>query len=495
MQTLIDKNDALKAEIKTLKVHVEALKNKAMPPKVTPKSVKQKEKKSMFKTLRGMVKKDSASKELSPQQIKEINKIHVLLLKESYEEVELNHEQHKKLLYGKLKKGEQIPSVYRLKDEYGENVLMKAIKEGFIDLALEWIGKGQVDINGVDTDGYTSLMVASLFGESKVVEVLVAKANKDAKTINTHKTALHFAAEHTHTEVVQLLLDGGCDPLLEDSQGNKPHQLCKDAKTKNILISCIKKQGKGEELEDDDVEEKEDESDEQKERSYSQDEDMQPLLKAKDELEREKKRLTLMLEDLKRKKSPKVNVDKLRLKKKNNNPDDRVKKLHALVARGNDADAVEEVEELLTDKKNPMDIDGPDDLGETALMKAARLGFEKMLKMLLLYKCNTEMKDESGHTALMKAAHFGKKECVEKLIQEGAEINASARKGKLTALMLAAERGHSDVCELLIKEGADHSMLNSDGQEALELVKNEEAKEKIRKAMEANPVAKAPIQI
>lgn len=491
MQTLLDKNEAINKELKHLEAKIIALKNKPMP-KVAEKKKKVTKKKSMFKSMRGMVGKDKLLGP-SPKQIEAINNIHELLLKQAYEEVDLLLAQNRKLLFGKPKKGQTPPTAFDLKDEFGENILMKAIKEGFIDQSLEWIETKVVDINSVDNDGNTALMIASLFGELTVVEKLITLANKDAKTLFSKKTALHFAAEQEHDEIVNVLLDNGCSPMCEDSDGNKAYELVKDRDLRELLVEKMKSINPDVEIETK-AEEKEEE---EKKRTYSNDEDMRPLVEVHKKLLKKKQRLQLQLEDIKRKRSPRIDPNKLKLKPKNRALNDGVKQLHNLVIRGNDADAIEQVEELITEKtKNlKIDKDGPDDLGETVLMKAARLGFDEMLDLLLLYKCNTELKDESGYTALMKACNFGKEVCVEKLLQVGAEIDATSRKGKYTALMLAAERGHSDICDMLVKEGADHTMVNSNGDKAIDLVKNGDAKERLEKIISENPFTEQVVQI
>lgn len=510
MQTLIDKNEALKKEINDLKDRIEVLKKSPIYRQQPQGGAKSKAKKTgVMGTLKGVVGLNTEQKEeMNPKQADSIAHVQGLLIKKAYDEVDVYVEQNKKLLFGKIKKGEKLPNVFSLVDEFGESVLMKAIKEGEIELALEWIEKGTVDSNVTDMYGETPLMVASQYGEEAIVATLVKKANRDAKTKFMKKTALHYAAEQGNLEVVKLLLENGCDCSIEDRSNRKAFAVAANEEVRDYIRQVMIKQGKAPTEEEEAVLKVTLEGQTQggtKERDYSKDVEMKPLFEEQKQLQNIRRKLQLLFDDINKKRSPRdkldqfLSMDEDERKKvlKLDGVDARIKKYHALIQRGMDDDAVDQVEVLLNEKRTEYIInkDAKDEFGETALMKAARLGFFEMLEMLLLYKCNTEIKDVEGYTALMKAAQFGKVDCVTKLIAEGADLNASSRKGKLTALMLAAERGHAEICELLIAEGADHSFVNSDGKQAIHLVKNANAKERIEKAIEEHPVTRPPVQI
>lgn len=61
--------------------------------------------------------------------------------------------------------------------------------------------------------------------------------------------------------------------------------------------------------------------------------------------------------------------------------------------------------------------------------------------------------DSHGNTALMAAAAIGDTASVERLLAEGADVNARGRIGN-TALIYAAQEGHTSVVEILVKAGA-----------------------------------------
>ena len=68
--------------------------------------------------------------------------------------------------------------------------------------------------------------------------------------------------------------------------------------------------------------------------------------------------------------------------------------------------------------------------------------------------------DRYGQTALMLAAHRGHGEIVALLVEQGADLNVTA-KYTLSALMLAVVNGHANIARLLARAGADLSIKGS----------------------------------
>jgi ankyrin repeat protein len=62
-------------------------------------------------------------------------------------------------------------------------------------------------------------------------------------------------------------------------------------------------------------------------------------------------------------------------------------------------------------------------------------------------------RDECGRTALMRAAHHGSVDNVKKLLEMGADVNASDP-WDVTALIMATARGRDDIVLLLRAAGA-----------------------------------------
>ncbi|XP_074565834.1 protein VAPYRIN-like [Curcuma longa] len=76
--------------------------------------------------------------------------------------------------------------------------------------------------------------------------------------------------------------------------------------------------------------------------------------------------------------------------------------------------------------------------------------------------------DQHGWTALMRAAFKGKVETMQVLIEKGAEVEARDEEG-YTALHCAAEAGHAEAVEALLKRGADAEARTAKGATAAEI--------------------------
>ena len=87
-----------------------------------------------------------------------------------------------------------------------------------------------------------------------------------------------------------------------------------------------------------------------------------------------------------------------------------------------------------------------------SIHKAARVGHIKAVKRNLASGTDVNAKDEDGVTPLLVATANGRKEIVELLIREGADVNAKVN--GVTPLHQAAIRGHKEIAKLLIAKGA-----------------------------------------
>ena len=86
-----------------------------------------------------------------------------------------------------------------------------------------------------------------------------------------------------------------------------------------------------------------------------------------------------------------------------------------------------------------------------ALSTVAREGHEECLDLLL---DKVDNPTDLG-SALKDAAANGRSNCVKKLLDAGADVNASSKYDKQTALILAVAKGFFECVELLIQAGAD----------------------------------------
>jgi len=91
-----------------------------------------------------------------------------------------------------------------------------------------------------------------------------------------------------------------------------------------------------------------------------------------------------------------------------------------------------------------------------------------------------EKANDSGlnNIALRVAASNGSLEEVERLLGEGADINASSDNG-MTPLILASWNGHTKVVALLLREGADVAAKTKEGSTALTLASERNHKQVI----------------
>ena len=71
-------------------------------------------------------------------------------------------------------------------------------------------------------------------------------------------------------------------------------------------------------------------------------------------------------------------------------------------------------------------------------------------------------KDQHGQTGLMVASIYGHTEVVRLLVEQGAELNHTA-KFNLSALMLAVINRHAEIVSILVNAGADREIRGSDG--------------------------------
>ncbi|MDY5918496.1 MAG: ankyrin repeat domain-containing protein [Treponema sp.] len=88
------------------------------------------------------------------------------------------------------------------------------------------------------------------------------------------------------------------------------------------------------------------------------------------------------------------------------------------------------------------------------LTLAAFNGKKDVVEYFLKKGVNVDAKDQDGNTALIKASINNQLEIVKYLIKNGADVNIK-NNDAITALMVAAYSGHLDVVNLLLKNGAD----------------------------------------
>lgn len=113
-----------------------------------------------------------------------------------------------------------------------------------------------------------------------------------------------------------------------------------------------------------------------------------------------------------------------------------------------------------------------------SLMSASKKGRKEEVESLLAQGADINAKDGSGKTPLMLASQTGHKDIVELLIDKGADVNVKVKEsGGTTALILATFNSRKDIVELLLSRGADVNGKNDQGTTALILASEHADKE------------------
>jgi cytohesin len=97
-------------------------------------------------------------------------------------------------------------------------------------------------------------------------------------------------------------------------------------------------------------------------------------------------------------------------------------------------------------------VSSKDDIGDTPLHLAARMGHMNMVELLLAHGASVNVKDNAGITPLHLAALDGHADVVELLLAKKAEIEAKDNDGN-TPLDKATQKGDKDIVDLLRQHG------------------------------------------
>jgi ankyrin repeat protein len=111
----------------------------------------------------------------------------------------------------------------------------------------------------------------------------------------------------------------------------------------------------------------------------------------------------------------------------------------------------------------PADVNPPETQGITTLFSAVRSLNPTALQEVLQRDPDIHQKCSKDWTPLMHAVEVGFELAVRKLVDRGADVNATANPNKLTALHQAASRGNVDMIDLLIELDAGIECRTRDG--------------------------------
>ncbi|KAH7153533.1 hypothetical protein EDB81DRAFT_791537 [Dactylonectria macrodidyma] len=107
-------------------------------------------------------------------------------------------------------------------------------------------------------------------------------------------------------------------------------------------------------------------------------------------------------------------------------------------------------------------LDMRDEYGQTPLLRAAAVGHEAIVRLLIDRGAAVDLEDDEQRTPLIRAATSGHEAVAQILLDHGALINAKNRFGQ-TALFGAVNEGFTAVVRLLLDAGADAISQSNDG--------------------------------
>ncbi len=87
--------------------------------------------------------------------------------------------------------------------------------------------------------------------------------------------------------------------------------------------------------------------------------------------------------------------------------------------------------------------------------------------------------DEKGTTPLIVAAEHGNTGIVNALVKNGAHVNYQMPEKKLTALIVAVQKGNVDTVNYLLENDADKTLVDAQGNTALEYAKQQKKQDLI----------------
>ena len=315
-----------------------------------------------------------------------------------------------------------------------------------------------VNINDVDSNGRTALMLASKAGHEEIVETLLsagANGSQDSHSRggqvllkrgadpNIQKkdgaTALMYASQNGYSEVVQILLKGGADPNIQKKDGatalmyasqNGRSEVVQillkggadtNSRTENGVTSLMVASENG------------------------HFEVVQILLKggADPNIQEEDGWNALMFAS----ENGHFKVVQILLKG-GAEPNIQEDKWNALMLASENGH-FEVVQILLKGGANP---NSQTENGVTSLMVASESGHSMMVQILLKGGADPNIQDENGWTAVIFASENGHSKVVQILLEGGADPNIKSKRGK-NALRFAIKNNHLQVIELLKAHG------------------------------------------
>ena len=378
--------------------------------------------------------------------------------------------------------------------------LLKAAENG-TNKAVKFLLEMGVNIDSVDSNGRTALMLASKAGHEEIVETLLSAgansscqdheqtavgtdtvslphtdidqeskilmaAKKDQTAVGNHYnanpnkedsiglTALFHASQGGHSKVVQILLKGGADPNIQNGDGWTALMIASQNGHSEVVQILLKGGA------DPNIQKGNGWTALMSASQNGHSKVVQILLKggADPNIQKESG-LTALMSASQNGHSEVVQI----LLKGGADPNIQKEDGWSALMYASQNGHSEVVEILLKGGADP-NIQEKD--GWTALMSACTNGHSEVVQILLKGGADPNIQKEDGWSALMYASQNGHSEVVEILLKGGADPNIQEKDG-WTALMLASQNGHSEVIQILLKGGADPNIQEKDGWTAL----------------------------
>ena len=378
--------------------------------------------------------------------------------------------------------------------------LLRAAGNG-INKAVQFLLEMEDNIDNVDSNGRTALMLSSKAGHEEIVETLLSAgangscqdhgetavrtdtvslphtdidqestilmaAKKDQTGVVNHYngnpdkqdnnglTALCHASHGGHSKVVQILLKGGADPNIQMANGATALTVASE-NGHSKMVQILLKGGA-----DPNIQKEDGQSALMSASQSGHSEVIQILLKegADPNIQKKDGRTALMSA------SANDHSDMVQILLEGG-ADPNIRKKDGLTAlmHASHNGHSEVVQILLKGGADP-NIQMED--GWTALMSASVNGHSEVVKILLKGGADPNIQMEDGWTALMSASVNGHSKVVQILLEGGADPNIQKKDG-WTALMSASANDHSDMVQILLEGGADPNIQKKDGWTAL----------------------------
>ena len=285
-----------------------------------------------------------------------------------------------------------------------------AIRNNNLEMISLLLGLGLVDINFVDADGNTPLMIATTQNYIEIVKMLINNdANRDL-TNNYGVTALIFAAFFDYMDLVKFLVESGVNLDLTNKDGRSALIIATNKKYNNVARFLVES-GANLDLTD---------KNNKTALDYVDDEELKKFI------------LDTSAINL---------IDKYIADAKLEDCIDGCELALVKAARENKFDIIDKL--LYFKDKLKLKINYTDKAGCTALFSATMRGYIEIVQILVDNDADPNILSNTDHCALHWATFFGYTSIVKILVDHGAKVDESI-------LILAAKGDFMDIFKILV---------------------------------------------